>query len=126
MTAAPAFSSRLAPILERYVNLKRALGRRFADATRTLQSLDRVLHDESNRYPDSQLFEPGARPKKDSLRVLAAAGCWISIISASIATGPNHSASFQIQAHSLNAINGSIRTFSPRPKWRGYSGRLPA
>ena len=52
MTAATAFSSLLAPIFERYVNLKRALGRRFADATRTLQSLDRVLHDESNRYPD--------------------------------------------------------------------------
>ena len=52
MTAATAFSSPLAPIFARYVNLKRALGRRFADATRTLQSLDRFLHDESNRYPD--------------------------------------------------------------------------
>jgi integrase/recombinase XerD len=51
MTAA-AFSSMLAPIFERYVSLKRALGRRFAEPTRTLQSLDRVLHDESNRYPD--------------------------------------------------------------------------
>ena len=52
MTTAKAFSSMLAPIFERYVSLKRALGRRFADATRTLQSLDRVLHNESNRYSD--------------------------------------------------------------------------
>ncbi len=52
MTAAKVFSSTLAPILDRYVSLKRALVRRFADTTRTLQSLDRVLHNESNRYPD--------------------------------------------------------------------------
>jgi integrase/recombinase XerD len=47
-----AFSSMLAPIFERYISLKRALGRRFAEPTRTLQSLDRVLHDECTRYPD--------------------------------------------------------------------------
>jgi len=52
MTAVPAFSSVLAPILDRYVNLKRALGRRFATATWTLQSLDRFLHDASDTYPD--------------------------------------------------------------------------
>ena len=43
MTGAPAFSSVLGPFLARYVNLKRSLGRRFATATRTLQSLDRFL-----------------------------------------------------------------------------------
>jgi integrase len=52
MTKATAFSSLLAPIFKRYVNLKRVLGRRFAEPTRTLQSLDRFLHDEANRYPD--------------------------------------------------------------------------
>ena len=52
MTAPAAFCSALAPILERYVNLKRALGRRFATATWTLQSLDRLLHNESSTYPD--------------------------------------------------------------------------
>jgi len=52
MTAPAAFSSALAPIFERYVNLKRALGRRFETATWTLQSLDRLLHKESGAYPD--------------------------------------------------------------------------
>jgi len=46
----PVFSSRLAPILARYVNLKRALGRRFDLAARTLQSLDRLL--QSGKYSD--------------------------------------------------------------------------
>jgi integrase/recombinase XerD len=44
---APTFSSVLAPVLARYVDLKRSLGRRFATATRTLQSLDRFLHSAS-------------------------------------------------------------------------------
>ena len=48
----PIFLSRLAPILARYVDLKRALGRRFDLPSRTLQSLDRFLHDQSTRYPD--------------------------------------------------------------------------
>jgi integrase/recombinase XerD len=47
-----AFSSRLAPVFARYVNLKRALGRRFDNETGTLQSLDRFLHDQSNTYSD--------------------------------------------------------------------------
>lgn len=41
---AATFSSALAPVFERYVNLKRALGKRFDDAARTLQSLDRFVH----------------------------------------------------------------------------------
>ncbi|MCI0719944.1 MAG: hypothetical protein L0338_13390 [Acidobacteria bacterium] len=46
MTRATAlFSSRLAPVFARYVDLKRALGRCFDIPTRTLQSLDRFLHD---------------------------------------------------------------------------------
>jgi integrase/recombinase XerD len=47
-----AFSSRLAPIIVRYVGLKHALGRRFYNATSTLQSLDQFLHDQDIRYRD--------------------------------------------------------------------------
>jgi integrase/recombinase XerD len=52
MTAPPVFSSLLAPIFRRYVNLKRALGRRFASVTWNLQSMDRFLHNEAAKYPD--------------------------------------------------------------------------
>ena len=48
----PVFSSRLAPVFTRYVDLKRALGRRFDASSRTLQSLDRFLHDHRLKYPD--------------------------------------------------------------------------
>jgi len=48
----PIFSSRLAPVFARYVDLKRALGRRFDIPARTLQSLDRFLSDQSAKYPD--------------------------------------------------------------------------
>src|SRR5712691_666750 len=48
----PIFSSRLAPVFARYVDLKRALGRRFDLPARTLQSLDRFLCDQSAKYPD--------------------------------------------------------------------------
>jgi len=48
----PLFSSGLAPVFTRHVELKRALGRRFDAASRTLQSLDRFLYDHSAKYPD--------------------------------------------------------------------------
>jgi integrase len=48
----PVFSSRLGPVFARYVELKRALGRRFDTPSRTLQSLDRFLHDHRAKYPD--------------------------------------------------------------------------
>jgi integrase len=48
----PVFSSRSAPLFARYVNLKRALGRRFDLPARTLRSLDRFLCDQSAKYPD--------------------------------------------------------------------------
>jgi integrase/recombinase XerD len=51
----PVFSSRLAPVFTRYVELKRALGRRFNSPSRTLLSLDRFLRDHSTRYPDLNL-----------------------------------------------------------------------
>src|SRR5215472_2834996 len=48
----PVFASRLAPLFTRYVDLKRALGRRFDIPSRTLQSLDRFLYDYHAKYPD--------------------------------------------------------------------------
>jgi integrase len=48
----PVFSSRLAPTFARYVDLKRVLGRGFDAPSRTLQSLDRFLHEQSALYPD--------------------------------------------------------------------------
>lgn len=48
----PVFLSRLAPVFSQYVDLKRALGRRFEFPSRTLQALDRFLHEHSTRYPD--------------------------------------------------------------------------
>jgi integrase len=53
MTGATAvFSSRLAPVFARYVALKRTLGRRFDNPTRTLQLLDQFLKNGSTTYPD--------------------------------------------------------------------------
>jgi integrase/recombinase XerD len=48
----PVFLSRMAAIFSRYVDLKRALGRRFDIPARTLQSLDRFLHEHSAKYQD--------------------------------------------------------------------------
>lgn len=50
--ATAVFSSRLAPILARYVDLKQTLGRKFDYPTRTLASLDRFLHNHAKQYPD--------------------------------------------------------------------------
>ena len=48
----PVFASSLAPVFARYVDLKRALGRRFDSSARTLHSVDRFLSDRSAKYPD--------------------------------------------------------------------------
>lgn len=48
----PVFSSRQAAVLRRYVDLKRALGRGFNAPSRTLQSLDRFLHEQNALYAD--------------------------------------------------------------------------
>ena len=50
--ATAAFSSLLAPILARYVELKRDLGLRFFNTTRTLESLDRFLCDPATKCRD--------------------------------------------------------------------------
>ena len=46
----PLFSSTLAAVLDRYVGMKRALGRKFDSATHALQSLGRLLVKEG--FPD--------------------------------------------------------------------------
>jgi integrase/recombinase XerD len=50
--ATAMFSSRLAPVLARYVDLKRALGQLFDPQTCTLQLLDHFLHNQATEYPD--------------------------------------------------------------------------
>ena len=46
------FSSVLAPLLARYVNLKQTLGRSFDHAIHTLESVDRFLHKQAQEYSD--------------------------------------------------------------------------
>ena len=62
----PVFSSHLAPIFTRYVDLKRVLGRRFVDPARTLESLDRFLRDQSAKYSDlnAAAFEAWCQTKE--------------------------------------------------------------
>lgn len=48
----PVFSSPLAPVFSRYVDLKRSLGRGFDAPSRTLQALDRFLSGHGAKYPD--------------------------------------------------------------------------
>jgi len=52
-----SFSSVLAPSLNRYVDLKRALGRRFGNAAWTLMSLDRFLLSRRLRDLDLSAFQ---------------------------------------------------------------------
>ena len=53
----PQFSSCLAPVFTRYVELKQALGRRFDASARTLQCLDRFLCDQDYRDLNAASFE---------------------------------------------------------------------
>jgi len=87
----PVFSSRLAPVFARYVDLKRALGRRFDLPARTLQSLDRFLCDQSAKY--------------SGLNAAAFQAWWFGA-SACIAAGPNRSASFRTPVSFRYIING--------------------
>lgn len=66
MKATAAFSSSLAPVLVRYVNFKRALGLRFEDATRTLESLDRFLREQATKYSDlnAAAFQDWCQPQE--------------------------------------------------------------
>ncbi len=115
----PVFSSRLAPVLARYVDLKRALGRRFDVPARTLQSLDRFLCGPSAKYPElnAAAFQAWCHTHEH-----VASGAPF----ACIAAGPNRSASFRTPVHFRHIISGLSRTFSLRPKWRSSSARLLA
>jgi integrase len=57
----PVFSSILAPVFRRYVDLKRALGRGFNAPSRTLQSLDRFLHEQRATDLDPASFRAWCR-----------------------------------------------------------------
>lgn len=46
------FSSSLSPVLRRYIDLKRALGRKFFNQYQVLHSLDRFLSDPAHNSPD--------------------------------------------------------------------------
>ena len=80
----PVFSSRQAPALTRYVDLKRALGRRFDLPSRTRQSLDRFLHEQSATYPELN------------------------------AAGRNHNASFLAPVHSLSSTAPALHSLRSR------------
>src|ERR671918_2281218 len=61
MPTTPLFSSTLAPSLQAYVDLKRALGRRFDSVTYTLVCMDRFL--KTKKYPtlNSAAFQAWCR-----------------------------------------------------------------
>jgi integrase/recombinase XerD len=61
MPNARLFSSALAPSLQAYVDLKRALGRRFDAATHTLVSMDRFLKAGKYKTLDSASFKAWCR-----------------------------------------------------------------
>jgi integrase/recombinase XerD len=52
MRREPSFSSSLAPLFRRYLELKRALGHDFSVGTQVLHFLDRFLSDSNNDSPD--------------------------------------------------------------------------
>src|ERR1700733_1818081 len=92
------FSSRLATALARYVGLKRALGRRFDNPTRTLQSLDRFLQAHATAYPDlnAAAFQAWCRTQEHVASGSRRARMLEVYNSASIGAGPNHGALYPI------------------------------
>jgi integrase/recombinase XerD len=99
--ATPAFSSRLAPTLARYVDLKRALGLRFRNATRTLESLDRFLRDQAAKYPDLDA---------------AAFQAWYQT-QEHLASGERRDRMLQIYNFCLYRRRTNPRCFVPDPAW---------
>ena len=124
MTRANAsFSSRLAPAFAQYVDLKRALGRRFDNPTRTLESLDRFLHDQASKHPDlnapafqawCQTQEHVASGERRDRMLQVYSFCLYR-------AGPSPAASFPIGPCFPGLIKGSSRTSSPNRKWRDCS-----
>ena len=60
----PAFSSGLATVLQRYVGMKRALGRQFDSATHALQSMDRLLTQEGYPHLNGSAFDAWRRSQE--------------------------------------------------------------
>jgi hypothetical protein len=114
----PQFSSGLATVLQRYVGMKRALGRQFDSATHALQSLDRLLVKEA--YPDLNAAAFDAWCKTQiSLPASAVFACLRCMPSASIGGEQSPSASCRIPDRFRHIIRGSGRTSSPNRRSRG-------
>ena len=66
MKRAVFFSSSMAPMFRRYIDLKRALGCDFSDQCQVLHSLDRFLRDSTNHSPDltSRVFQQWCRTQE--------------------------------------------------------------
>ena len=96
MPNARLFSSTLAPSLQAYVDLKRALGRRFDAVTHTLVCMDRFLKAGKCKKLDSAAFEACAELTKELLPVFAARGCGTSAISAFTKPAPSLIVLFRI------------------------------
>ena len=90
------------------MDLKRALGRRFDDATRTLQLLDRFLQDQTIRYPDlnAATFQSWCQTQEHLASGVRRGRMREVYNSASIASGPSPSASFLIPFCFRSLIKG--------------------
>jgi|SRR6186713_551532 hypothetical protein len=114
----PTFSSGLATVLQRYVGMKRALGRQFDSATHALQSMDGLLTKEG--YPDlnGSAFDAWCRTQEHMASGVRRVRLRC-MPSASIGVEQSPSASYQIPPHFRHIISGSGRTSSPNRRLRG-------
>ena len=113
----PVFSSRLAPSFARYVDLKRALGRRFDLPARTLQSLDRFLCGQSAKYSDlnAAAFQAWCHTHEPLLRGFDDFACWRFGASALVSpldrtavlrSGPQFLSALQSTAQAIHLLRG--------------------
>ncbi len=118
-TIKPSFSSGLAAVLQRYVAMKRALGRQFNSATHALQSLDRLLAKDG--YADLNATAFNAWCKAQEHLASGVRRVWMLEVppSACIAAGQNLSASCLIPRPSRHIISASGRTSLPNRRSRG-------
>src|SRR5262252_2145440 len=120
----PEFSSCLAPVFARYVELKQTLGRRFDASARTLQCLDRFLYDQNYRDLNAAAFEAWCHTHEHvtsgvrRVRMLeVGAFCLYRRRTEPQCFVPT-------PLHFRRIIKGSSRIFSPRPKLQNYSTHL--
>jgi len=100
MKRAVFFSSSMAPMFRRYMDLKRALGCDFSDQCQVLHSLDRFLRDSTNHSPDltSRAFQQWCRTQEKLALDCGATECGRSTTFASIVAAPNRIAFRQCAA----------------------------